>query len=128
MLRRAASLLLFVPALHAQIALGPERFVCDPIFEGPYIEATAAATNGRDTLVVVQTGTGYWKPLYAQRLGAQGQPLTEHGMPLQIRRNPTARASAIRICRLLRSARKRAACDGRFFKMQDQKGALKNDR
>src|SRR6266550_4097933 len=73
-------LLLFASALHAQIALGPDRFVCNPRFEGPSANAAAVATNGAETLVVLWTGAS--SSLYLQRLGLQGEPLTEHGVPL----------------------------------------------
>jgi hypothetical protein len=63
-----------------QIALGPDRFVCNPRFEGPSANAAAVATNGAETLVVLWTGAS--SSLYLQRLGLQGEPLTEHGVPL----------------------------------------------
>src|SRR2546423_5865868 len=73
-------LLLFASALHAQIALGPDRFVCNPRVEDPSAYAAAAATNGAETLVVLQTVAS--SSIYLQRLGLQGEPLTEHGLPL----------------------------------------------
>ena len=71
--------LLFASTLQAQIILGPESFVCQPRFSAPDVRGAAVATNGRETLVVVQTATG---ALYLQRLGDGAQPLTEHGVPI----------------------------------------------
>ena len=71
--------LLFASALQAQIILGPESLVCQPRFSGPEVRDAAVATNGRETLTVVQTASG---ALYLQRLGNGAQPLTEHGMPI----------------------------------------------
>src|SRR6266487_3378724 len=83
MLERAAllPLLLFASALHAQIAFGPERFVCQPRFQGPGAMAAFAATNGTETLAVVQP-YGVESSIYLQRLGAGAEPLTEHGIPI----------------------------------------------
>ena len=72
--------LLFASALQAQIILGPESFVCQPRFSDAQVwDAAAVATNGRETLAVVQTRLG---ALYLQRLGEGAQPLTEHGVPI----------------------------------------------
>ncbi|HEV2719352.1 MAG TPA: hypothetical protein VG323_04975, partial [Thermoanaerobaculia bacterium] len=74
-------LLFAATALHAQIALGPERLVTAPRFDGTRVAAAAAATDGVDTLVVVQPG-GPDGSLYLQRLGADAETLTAHGVPI----------------------------------------------
>src|SRR5438034_6188213 len=76
----AIALLFTATTAVGQIALGPERFVCNPRFEGPSANAAAVATNGAETLVVLWTGAS--SSIYLQRLGLQGEPLTEHGVPL----------------------------------------------
>jgi hypothetical protein len=83
MLRRAAavSLLLFASTLHAQLFFGTERLICNPRFQGPAAFSVSAATNGTDTLVVVQPG-GIPGSLYLQRLGAGAEVLTPHGVPI----------------------------------------------
>jgi hypothetical protein len=72
---------LVATTLHAQIALGPERLATAPRFDGTSIAAAAAATDGTDTLVVVQPG-GPDGALYLQRLGADAETLTAHGVPI----------------------------------------------
>jgi len=83
MLRRAAaiSLLLFASTLHAQLFFGSERLVCDPRFQGPGAASVSSATNGMETLVVVQP---FPVPgsLYLQRLGPSAEALAPHGIPI----------------------------------------------
>src|SRR6266540_2262472 len=74
-------LLLFAPLLQAQMAVGPERFVCEPRFVTPNAADVAAATNGIETLVAFQP-YGVESSIYAQRLDANAQPLTPHGFPV----------------------------------------------
>lgn len=71
--------LLFASALHAQIILGPESLVCQPRFSDAFVWRAATATNGRETLAVVQSRLG---ALYLQRLDDNARPLTEHGIPI----------------------------------------------
>lgn len=80
-MRLVLPILLFATALHAQIALGPERLATAPRFDGTSIGAAATATDGATTLVVVQPG-GPDGALYLQRLGGEAETLTAHGVPI----------------------------------------------
>ena len=83
MLERAAllPLLLFAATANAQLFFGSERFVCQPRFQGPGAMAAFAATNGTETLAVVQP-YGPESSIYLQRLGASAETLTQHGIPI----------------------------------------------